>query len=252
MGCLHEGHLSLIRAARAHADVVVVSIFVNPIQFGPAEDLDSYPRDFERDAGLCRKEKVDVLFFPSVEEMFDVGHSVYVEESRLSGSLCGVARPGHFRGVATVVAKLFNIVEPDIAVFGRKDAQQARIIERMVKDLNFDIQILVAPIVRESDGLAMSSRNRYLSQEERTQAVCLYRALCLAERLYGEGLTETGLIRERMRRLIADEAPSAVVDYVEAVDYEALQAVDHVEGVTLIALAVRIGKTRLIDNTVIG
>jgi pantoate--beta-alanine ligase len=252
MGYLHEGHLSLVRKARQMADVVVVSVFVNPIQFGPGEDLDAYPRDFERDRDLCRNERVDVCFFPCVEEMFGSDHNVYIEEARLTKVLCGATRPTHFRGVMTVVAKLFNVVEPDIAVFGRKDAQQARIIECMVKDLNFGVQVVTAPIVREPDGLAMSSRNRYLSEAERKQAVCLYNGLCLAERLYGEGEVRTGPIREGMRRLIDEEAPLSVIDYIEAVDYESLRPVERVDRETLIALAVRIGKTRLIDNTVIG
>lgn len=251
MGYLHEGHMSLVRTARERSDVVVVSIFVNPTQFLPGEDLARYPRDFERDRGLCEREGVAVIFAPGPEGMYTAGHSVFVDEQKLAAGLCGASRPGHFRGVLTVVAKLFNIVQPDVAVFGQKDAQQARLIQRMVEDLNFPVEIVIGPIVREPDGLAMSSRNKYLSAGERQDALCLVQSLGLARDLYGRGVRDAAGIREAMAAHIA-RFPSASVDYIEAVDYDTLTPVNDLRGKVLIALAVRVGKTRLIDNAILG
>ena len=251
MGFLHEGHLSLVRRARELADRVVVSIYVNPTQFGPSEDYEQYPRDLDRDMALCRREGVHVVFHPAAADMVHEAQSVSVEESALSAGLCGATRPGHFRGVATVVAQLFHIVRPDIAVFGRKDAQQARVIQRMGADLCFPVRVVVAPIAREADGLAMSSRNAYLAGDERKQAACLCRALRLAERLYAEGETCTGRIREEVWHML-EAQPAANVEYVETVDVVHLNAVDQITGPTLLALCVRFGDTRLIDNTVLG
>jgi len=247
MGYLHEGHLSLIRAARKECKYVVVSIFVNPTQFGPSEDYQRYPRDLERDRRLCEKEGVDIIFAPTPEEMYPPGYCTYVEVAGLSDVLCGASRPGHFKGVATVVTKLFNIVKPHVAYFGQKDAQQALIIRRMVEDLNFDIDIRVLPIVREKDGLAMSSRNTYLSQEERRAARVLYKALMHAKSLLDSGVRDAGRLRQEMLNIIEAE-PLAKVDYVEIVDYSNLKPLKEIEGEVLIAVAVWIGNTRLIDN----
>lgn len=252
MGYFHEGHLALMRRAREENDFLVVSLFVNPTQFGPDEDYGRYPRDFERDKGLAEEEGVDLLFAPSVEDMYPEGYATYVEVTgRLTSSLCGVSRPGHFRGVTTVVAKLFNIVKPHRAYFGEKDAQQLRVIKRMVMDLNFDIEIVAVPTVREPDGLAMSSRNEYLSPEERKAALVLWRSLNLARSLVEAGERKADRIVSEMRRLIESE-PLARIDYVEIVDSETLENVDVIEGEVLVALAVYIGTTRLIDNIVIS
>lgn len=251
MGSLHEGHLSLVRTARRHCRLVVASIFVNPIQFGPSEDLANYPRDLARDEDMCARCGVDILFCPSVDDMYGPNHSVYVMETELSRVLCGVSRPDHFRGVATVVAKLFNIVQPDVAVFGQKDYQQAKIVERMVHDLSFPVRIVVSPTMRECDGLAMSSRNAYLSPGERIEAVCLSRALQLAGSMCSEGIRDADRIREAMVKIIGSQ-PSAAIDYVEIVDPETLKPVVSIQARALIALAVRIGRTRLIDNAIIG
>ncbi len=250
MGCLHEGHLSLVKLARACSDQVVLSIFVNPIQFLPGEDFAAYPRPVEADERLCREAGVDFLFYPDTALMYSPDHSVFVEETCLSRGLCGATRPGHFRGVTTVVAKLFNVVLPDVAVFGQKDAQQLRVIRRMVRDLNMPVSILAGPIVREPDGLALSSRNRYLSPSERQDALCLRRALDTAESLVRAGQRSTVVLRQAMRDVIAG-VPSAQVDYVECVDDETLEPVEWMERPVLAALAVRVGKTRLIDNTVL-
>ncbi len=251
MGCLHEGHLSLMRWARRHADRLVVSIFVNPTQFGPKEDYRRYPRPFREDRRLCQGAGVDVLFHPSVRAMYRADHSVWVVEEALSQGLCGAHRPGHFRGVTTVVTKLLHAVQPDLAVFGQKDAQQAAIMRRMVLDLNMPVRIVVRPIVREPDGLAMSSRNRYLAPEERVQAVCLRRALETAERMVkGQGIRQTRRLRAAMRRVIS-RYPLARLEYIELVDAESLKPVKTVKSPVLAALAVRIGATRLIDNTVL-
>jgi pantoate--beta-alanine ligase len=209
MGYLHDGHRSLIERARARADVVVVSIFVNPIQFGPNEDLSRYPRDFARDEAVCRAAGADALFYPESTSMYAADHSVYVEETRLGSGLCGAARPGHFRGVTTVVAKLFNLVRPDCAVFGEKDAQQLRIIRRMVRDLAFPVEVVSGPTVREADGLAMSSRNALLKPEERAQAVCLRKALDEAERLYRSGERSARTVEISMRAVIARVRPGS-------------------------------------------
>ena len=251
MGYLHEGHMSLVRLARKRSDWVVLSIFVNPIQFLPGEDLAAYPRDFERDERLCREEGVEVLFHPEPAEMYAPDHSTYVDETGLSLGLCGGSRPGHFRGVTTVVAKLFNIVLPTVAVFGQKDAQQARVIQRMVRDLAFPAEIIVAPIVRERDGLAMSSRNKYLSPVERERALCLRRSLDLAEDLYRQGVRDRARIVSSMTRLIAG-VPGTVVDYIEIVDDVSLEPVASITSPVLVMLAIRVGATRLIDNVVLG
>ncbi len=249
MGNLHEGHLSLLRIARQHADVVVVSIFVNPTQFGPNEDFAAYPRTFEADRALCEQEHADIVFYPSVPEMYPGGTSVSVTENSLSRTLCGASRPGHFDGVCTIVAKLFNIVLPHIAVLGEKDAQQLRVLRRMVRDLRFPVEILPGPTIREPDGLARSSRNQYLTPAQRPQAACLRRALDEAERLFAQGERDPGKLIAAMRVLIA-QAPDAKIDYVSIVDDETLQPLDGpIVRPALAALAVWVGKPRLIDNT---
>jgi pantoate--beta-alanine ligase len=250
MGFLHEGHLSLMRLARSKCDVLVVSIFVNPTQFGPNEDLDAYPRDFERDESLCDQEGVDFIFYPEPGTMYAEDSSVWVDEDSLSGVLCGQSRPGHFRGVCTVVAKLFNLVLPDVAVFGEKDAQQLRIIERMVRDLNFPIEILRGRILRESDGLAMSSRNKYLTEAQRKNALCLSGALDLVQRDYKQGESCVSRLRKQLAEYIT-AVPGAEIDYIGFVDDGSLEPVERVADKTLVALAVKFGPTRLIDNTVL-
>lgn len=249
MGYLHEGHLSLVRRARTENDVVVVSIFVNPTQFGPNEDFDRYPRDLERDLRLLEPLGVNYVFHPSVEEMYPRNYSVYVEEVSLSRHLCGASRPGHFRGVCTVVTKLFNIVKPTRAYFGQKDAQQFRILKRMVENLNMDIEMIELPIVRESDGLAMSSRNVYLSPEERKEATRLYKALKRAEELIDKGEREVPIIKAEMMKVL--DHPLLKIDYVEIVNEATLEPIERIDGKVLIALAVFVGKARLIDNTII-
>jgi pantoate--beta-alanine ligase len=250
MGALHQGHLSLIRRARAECGFVVVWIFVNPTQFGPQEDLERYPRDLERDRMLAAEAGADVIFNPSVAEIYPQGFSTWVEVEGLGDGLCGASRPGHFRGVCTVVAKFFNICEPDKAYFGRKDAQQLAIIRRMVRDLNLRPEIVGCETVREADGLAMSSRNAYLSPDERRQAVVLNQALRTAERLVREGERDAAAIEASIRAVLGS-APLADVDYVAIVDAEDLQPVSTIAGDCLIALAVRFGATRLIDNTTV-
>ena len=251
MGFLHEGHLSLIRAARKHADVVVVSIFVNPIQFGPSEDLAKYPRDMERDTRLCAKESVDILFCPAAEEMYEPNHGAFVDEVEMSHSLCGLSRPGHFRGVLTVVAKLFNIVQPVVAVFGQKDAQQCWLVKKMVRDLNFPVEIVVGTTVREADGLAMSSRNVYLSATDRRTAACVPRALELARHLRESGVNDSAVVKSRMKDLLGRE-PSVQIEYVELRDPVSWKPVDVMKGAVLVAMAVRVGGVRLIDNMIIA
>lgn len=248
MGFLHEGHASLMRLARRHADLTMVSLFVNPTQFGPREDLSRYPRDFGRDHALCTREGVDVLFAPEASALYPPGYSTYVAEEQLSRGLCGASRPGHFRGVCTVVAKLFHLALPHVAVFGEKDAQQLRVIRRMVRDLDFPVEILAGPTLREPDGLAMSSRNQYLSPDERREALVLRRALDRAEALHAGGEREAGRLRAAMMEILAG-APHAKVDYIELVDDVTLEPVEHLEGPVLVALAVFVGTTRLIDNT---
>jgi pantoate--beta-alanine ligase len=252
MGYLHEGHLSLIRLAKEKSDVVITTIFVNPLQFAPNEDYDRYPRDFERDVKLAQSAGCDIIFHPSVEEMYPQNFLTYVEVDKLTKVLEGEFRPTHFRGVTTVVAKLFNITKPHIAVFGQKDAQQALIIKQMVRDLNFDIEIIVAPIIREPDGLAMSSRNVYLSDSERKDATVLYESLKLAEKLIENGERNSENIILKMEELIKSK-PTAKIDYIAIVEPETLEKVETLsEGKEyLIALAVRIGSTRLIDNTIV-
>lgn len=250
MGYLHEGHLSLMRRAKAENDLVVASIFVNPIQFGPQEDFASYPRDLARDSRMAEQAGVDILFVPAVEEMYPRGHEnllTSVEVSRVSQGLCGASRPGHFRGVATVVAKFFHIVQPDTAYFGQKDAQQVVVIRRMVEDLNLDVRVIAAPIVREADGLAMSSRNVYLNPAERQAALVLSRSLAQAESLLRGGERNGAAIARAVRGIILQE-PLASIDYIAVVDPDDLAELQTIETSVLVALAVRIGKTRLIDN----
>jgi pantoate--beta-alanine ligase len=251
MGYLHEGHLSLVRRARAENDVVVVSIFVNPTQFGPNEDYERYPRDFERDRKLLEKENVNCIFHPSVEEMYPPDFSTYVEETKLSKHLCGRSRPGHFRGVCTVVTKLFNIVKPHRAYFGQKDAQQFRVLRRMVRDLNMDVEMIECPIVREPDGLAMSSRNVYLSPEERQQALSLYQSLKIAENLYLNGERDAEKIKEEMIKHLS-RFDKVKIDYVEIVDEETLEPVEKIDRKVIVAVAAWVGNARLIDNTILG
>lgn len=251
MGFLHEGHLSLVRECRRSADAAVVSIFVNPLQFGPQEDFKQYPRDLERDAALLEREGVDFLFCPEAGEMYPEDFRAVVEVARLQDKLCGRSRPGHFRGVVTVVLKLFDIVQPDFAFFGQKDAQQAIIIQKMVEDLNLDVKINVLPTVREKDGLAISSRNTYLSAEERQAALVLRRSLGEAERMVEIGERRAEVIAGRMREIIAQE-PLAWIDYAEIVDLKELNPLDRIDQASLAAVAVYIGKTRLIDNVILG
>jgi pantoate--beta-alanine ligase len=251
MGYLHEGHLSLVRECRKRADVTVASIFVNPLQFGPREDFRRYPKDPERDAALLDKEGVDILFLPETAEIYPPGFRTSVEVGGLQDTLCGRSRPGHFRGVATVVLKLFNIVRPDYAFFGQKDAQQVVILRRMAEDLNLDVRIVAMPIVREPDGLAMSSRNIYLNIEERRAANVLFRGLEEARRIFEAGERAASRIRERLLVTLASE-PLARLDYAEVVDPGSLEPVERVDGEALIALAVFFGRTRLIDNIILG
>lgn len=247
MGYLHEGHASLIKAARANNDKVVVSIFVNPMQFGPAEDLDSYPRDLEKDSALCESLGVDMIFHPETSEMYHDGFSSYVDMSVLTEELCGLSRPVHFRGVCTVVSKLFNIVTPDRAYFGQKDAQQLAIIRHMVDDLNMDIDVVSCPIIREDDGLAKSSRNTYLSEDERKAALILSKSIALGKKMVQDGETDAVKIVDAMKDFLATE-PLARIDYVKAVDGLTMQQITEVKRPMLVAIAVYIGSTRLIDN----
>jgi pantoate--beta-alanine ligase len=247
MGALHEGHLSLVRAAKAKSDVVAVSIFVNPLQFGPTEDLAKYPRSFERDRELLEKEAVDILFAPQPEDMYPKGAVTYVTVEGLSEKLCGRSRPGHFRGVATVVAKLFHIVEPDLAFFGQKDAAQATIIRRMVRDLNLPVEIVVCPIIRESDGLAMSSRNVYLRPEERKAAPVLNRSLTETKNRFDQGERNAHKLIAAGKRVMAQES-RVRLDYFEIVDPDTLDPVLEVTRSALVAIAALVGNTRLIDN----
>jgi len=251
MGALHEGHLSLVRAARAENDIVIVSIFVNPIQFGPNEDFNKYPRTFDKDCSLLEKEKVDFLFFPSVDEMYGENFETYVDLKNLPNHLCGLKREGHFRGVATVVAKLFNITLPHRSYFGQKDYQQAQIIRRMVEDLNFFIDIKIMPIVREKSGLAMSSRNQYLTEKQKEKASVLYESLKLGEKLIQKGLTSPEEIKKEMQKLILKKVPEARIDYISIADLNTLEEIQSISGSVLIALAVYIGNTRLIDNEIV-
>ena len=250
MGYLHKGHKSLMEAARANNDKVVVSVFVNPMQFGPNEDLESYPRDFEKDSALCESVGVDLIFHPEPEEMYADGFCSYVDMNGLTTELCGKSRPIHFRGVQTVVLKLFNIVKPDTAYFGQKDAQQLAVIKRMVKDLNVDTEIVGCPIVREADGLAKSSRNTYLNPDERKAALILSRSLKLGRELIENGETDSKAVIKSITDSINTE-PLAKIDYVDVVDFDTITPVDKIGKSVLVAIAVYIGKTRLIDNFII-
>lgn len=250
MGSLHEGHLSLVRRSITQADCTVVSIFVNPTQFGPGEDFKRYPRDLKKDLEILEKGEVDFVFVPEVEEMYPKGYKTYVEVHELQDKLCGRSRPGHFRGVCTIVLKLFHIIKPDLSFFGQKDAQQAIILKRMVKDLDMDGKIEVLPIVRNEEGIALSSRNEYLSPEERKAVLCLSRSLKKARSMIEEGERDTERIIRGMKNIINEE-PLARIDYVEIVGMEELNPLPRIENEALIAMAVFIGKARLIDNTIV-
>jgi len=247
MGYLHEGHLALVKQARDENSIVVASIFVNPTQFGPTEDFKAYPRDTERDLAMLRKERTDFVFMPTAEEMYPEGFNSWVKVEKVTDQLEGSCRPGHFKGVATVVVKLFNIVEPTRAYFGQKDAQQALVIKKMVADLNMNLEVRVIPTVRESDGLAMSSRNVYLKPQERQAATVLFKALTLAQNLRTKGERNAETIRKKMTSLISKE-PLAKIEYVSIADAETLEELTEINKPALASLAVRIGKTRLIDN----
>ncbi len=251
MGYLHEGHLSLMREGRRRADRLVVSIFVNPTQFGPREDFNTYPRDFERDCVLMERVPVDVVFAPEPAEMYPQGFQTWVETTELTRGLCGAFRPGHFRGVTTVVAKLFNIVKPHLAFFGEKDYQQLRTVERMVSDLNFDVEIVAMPTVREPDGLAMSSRNAYLSSAERQAALALSRALNAAQRRFREGSFLAEELLAEARQVLAQE-PTVRVEYLEVADARTLEPISKLDRPAVIAIAAWVGRTRLIDNVVLA
>ncbi|MFH1576112.1 MAG: pantoate--beta-alanine ligase [Candidatus Margulisiibacteriota bacterium] len=250
MGYLHEGHLSLVAAAKTKADIVVVSIFVNPTQFGPEEDFRSYPRDLKHDKKLLNDFAVDILFFPSAARMYPKGSQSFVDPGGLAEKMCGLSRPNHFRGVDTIVAKLFNIVQPNLAFFGEKDYQQQLIIRKMTEELNFPTKVISLPTIREFDGLAMSSRNKYLLPEQRKQAAILYQVLRLAKKEIKGGEKNSRRLLSRLRRLMAS-APSLKLDYLVIVDPETLEETKTIKGKTLIALAAYIGKTRLIDNLVV-
>lgn len=247
MGFFHEGHLSLMRKARELADRVVVSLFVNPIQFGPNEDLDAYPRDFERDRLLAEEVGVDVLFAPDASAMYPPGACTTVSVARLTSGLCGASRPGHFDGVTTVVAKLFHLVKPQVAVFGRKDFQQLAVIRRMVADLNWDLEIVGHQIVREPDGLAMSSRNKYLSEADRLQALCLYGAIRMARARVREGVRDASVLQKELEDFISSHA-GVTIDYVSLIDQQSLEPLTVLDAGAVLAMAVKVGATRLIDN----
>lgn len=251
MGYLHEGHLSLVRQAKAENQHVIVTIFVNPTQFGPSEDLSKYPRDLERDLNLLRPLGVDVVWTPTAEIMYPPGYQTWVEVDALTKGLEGAMRPGHFKGVTTVVAKLFNATQPTKAYFGQKDAQQAAVIRRMVLDLNFPLEMVVCPTMREADGLAMSSRNKYLNEAERKAAPVLFRALSAAKEAYEAGERQASALREKMMDVLTAE-PLAKVQYVAFTDFDTLEEVELIQGKLLISMAVFFGKTRLIDNIVLG
>lgn len=251
MGYFHEGHLSLMKYARKTADYVVSSIYVNPTQFGPKEDFSKYPRNFERDAQMAESVGVDVIFFPGNTEMYPGAYQTYVDVEQVTKNLCGISRPGHFRGVTTVCCKLFNIIKPHSAVFGKKDYQQLAAIKRMVIDLNMDLEIIGLPTFRESDGLAMSSRNVYLNKEERISALSLIGALKLAQKLYGAGERNAEVIIKEAEKLIKDAAFTDI-DYIKVCDTATLADVSEIKGEVVMALAVKVGKTRLIDNSVLG
>ena len=249
MGALHEGHLELVRQAKSRCDKVVVSIFINPAQFGPNEDFKKYPRTFKKDAALLKREGTDFIFFPSKADMYPDGHATFVEVGELGKIMCGISRPDHFKGVATIVAKFFNIVKPDMVFFGAKDFQQQAIIGKMVLDLNMGIKLITVPTVREKDGLAMSTRNTYLSANERKAAPVLYRSLRIAKKLVKNGKTDPRVIASKIKTIIIKEKLFKI-DYIEVRDPETLEKVLKIKGKTLIALAAYIGKTRLIDNII--
>ena len=251
MGYLHEGHVSLMHKARNLADHLIVSVFVNPTQFGVGEDLEKYPRDLERDKKLAAQARVECIFHPTPEQMYPVGYATYVDVQGITAGLCGASRPTHFRGVATVCAKLFNIIEPDVAVFGEKDFQQLAVIKRMVEDLNMNVQIIPHHTVREEDGLAMSSRNTYLGPEDRPNATVLYKSLLNARELYQAGQRDARAIRAATVAMV-ESTPGAVIDYIEIVDPKTLQPLGTIEPGAVMALAVKFGRTRLIDNMVIA
>jgi pantoate--beta-alanine ligase len=250
MGALHAGHISLIETATKQCDYVVVSIFVNPTQFGPAEDLESYPRPFEADLEICRQAGVDLVFAPAPEEMYPTENLTWVTVEKLTSGLCGRGRPTHFRGVTTVCTKLFNIVGPDAAYFGQKDAQQAIVIKQMVADLNMPLQIVVCPTVREPSGLAVSSRNQYLSEQQKADAKCIYRSLKQCRQMIQSGQNDARQIVAEMEKIL-QRIPAAQIEYVDIVDAETLEKVDHISGRILAATAVRIGPARLIDNIIV-
>ena len=250
MGALHAGHISLIETATKECDFVVVSIFVNPTQFGPGEDLENYPRPFEADLEVCRKAGIDVVFAPEPEQMYPVKNLTWVTVEKLTSGLCGRGRPTHFRGVTTVCTKLFNIIEPDVAYFGQKDAQQAIVIKRMVADLNMPLEIVICPTVREASGLAVSSRNQYLSNQQKADATCIYRSLQRCRQMIEEGETDARQIIAEMEQII-QRVPTAQIEYVSIVDVETLEEVDHISGGILAATAVCIGPARLIDNIIV-
>ena len=250
MGTLHEGHQSLFRRARQRCDCVIASIFVNPLQFGPGEDYGRYPRDFDRDLALAEREGLDAVFHPEAQEMYPQPPEITVAPGRFGEPLCGVLRPEHFRGVTTVVAKLLNILQPDVAFFGQKDAQQSVIVQKMVEDLNIPVAIEVCPIVREADGLALSSRNLYLSTEERVRATVLYQALRRAETLIRSGVRDAARLEREMQEVIR-ATPGVELDYARVVDRQTLEDVQEVTGEVLVAVAARLGKTRLIDNLMV-
>lgn len=249
MGYFHEGHLELMRRGKTLGDVLIVSIYVNPLQFGPKEDFKNYPRDLERDLKLIEGIGVDVVFAPEDKDMYPEGFQTFVEVTELTKNLCGASRPGHFKGVTTVVTKLFNIVKPHIAVFGEKDYQQLLVIKRMVKDLNMDVEIVSVPTVREKDGLAMSSRNVYLNEEERKSAICLYKSITLARELIEKGEKNPRKIEQKVKRFIKSH-PHTRIDYVKLVDGDTLQDIDELKGKVMLALAVWVGKARLIEHEI--
>jgi pantoate--beta-alanine ligase len=250
MGAFHQGHISLIERAVKDCDFVVVTIFVNPRQFGPGEDFEKYPRNFDADLETCRKIGVDVVFAPSTEQMYPAENLTWVNVEKLTESLCGQFRPGHFRGVTTVCAKLFNIVQPDIAFFGQKDAQQAIVIKKMVDDLNIPLKFVICPTVRDPDGLALSSRNQYLTKQQRKDAVLIYKSLQKCSQMIDAGITNTKEVITQMRGIL-DQAQSIEIEYISVVDAQTLQSLDHITGKILAAVAVKIGPARLIDNIIV-
>jgi pantoate--beta-alanine ligase len=251
MGYLHEGHLELVREARRDNPVAVASIFVNPTQFAPNEDYKAYPRDLDRDLSMLDRVKTSIVFIPDSKDMYTDGYNTWVDVQGITGKLEGKARPAHFRGVTTVCNKLFNIVQPHKAYFGQKDAQQALVIQKMVADLNMNLEVVVCPTIREKDGLAMSSRNTYLTESERISAPALYRSLCLAGDMFADGERDAGVIRKAMSELISRE-PAAKIDYVSIADMQTLDEIDKIESRALVSLAVRLGKPRLIDNLILS